>query len=249
MQKGKYLAAKAQKMGTLKKAIILHGWTYSHAGNDPLEKWQPFISDLESKGIECELPRIPGIAKDVDQFWTLEKYVDWLKKITTKENKVILIGHSNGGRISLTFAKMYPEKISKLILIDSACIYHNGLPLRFKRFIFRNIAKVGKKISNSETLRKLIYKVAREGDYSEATPSQRKTMINLINTDLSEVLRKIKVSTLIIWGKKDSITPLSDGIMMHKLIRGSQLEVIADAKHSPQFTHPSEVAKIIYEYL
>lgn len=232
------------------KILILHGWTYSKDGNDPLEKWQPFIKILEEKGIKCELPKIPGIGKDSDEFWTLEKYVEWLrKKINQSKDKIILLGHSNGGRIGLAFAQKYPEKVSKLILIDSAGIYHNELSLRLKRFIFRNVAKVGRKISDSESLRKLIYKVAREGDYSNATPAQRKTMINLINTDLTQVLANIKVPTLIIWGKEDSVTPLSDGLLMHKLIKGSSLEVIENARHSPQFTNPKEVAQNIHEYL
>ena len=232
-------------MGIVKKAIILHGWTYSSAGNDPLEKWQPFIKDLESKGIECELPRIPGIAKGVDQLWTLEKYVDWLKKLIFKENKIILIGHSNGGRISLGFAEKYQEKISLLILIDSAGIYHNELHVRLKRFAFKNLAKIGKKFTTSETLKKFIYKLVREGDYKNATTAQRQTMLNLIHIDLTPVLSKIKVPTLIIWGENDKVTPLSDGQLTHKLIQNSKLCVIKDAKHSPQFTHVSEVVKTI----
>ncbi len=248
MQKRKGLAEKEGKMGTVKKAIILHGWTYSSGGNDPLEKWQPFIKLLGSHGIKCELPQIPGITNDMNQQWNLEKYIDWLKKKVGSE-KVILIGHSNGGRIGLAFAEKYPEKIAKLILIDSAGIYHNELPIRLKRFIFRNIAKIGRRISDSESLRKLIYKVAREGDYSSATPAQRKTMINLINTDLSKILKEIKVPTLIIWGENDRVTPLNDAKLMHSLIKKSKLKIISSAKHSPQFTHLKEVAKIIYEYL
>lgn len=235
-------------MGTI-KLYILHGWTYSANGVDPLEKWQPFIKLLEESGLKCELPKIPGITKGINEFWTLDKYVEWLKKLINKENKVILLGHSNGGRISIAFAQKYPQKVEKLILVDSACIYHNELSIRLKRFIFRNIAKVGKKISSSENLRKLIYKIAREGDYSNSTPNQRKTMINLINTDLTDVLNKIKTPTLIIWGKQDKVTPLSDGLILHQHIKGSKLKVIDEAGHSPQFTHPMKVAKEINEYL
>lgn len=34
-------------------------------------------------------------------------------------NKVILIGHSNGGDISMMFANVYPEMVSKIISLDS----------------------------------------------------------------------------------------------------------------------------------
>jgi pimeloyl-ACP methyl ester carboxylesterase len=47
--------------------------------------------------------------------------IDGLKKMEPKVdlNKVILIGHSNGGDISMMFATLYPNKVSKIISLDS----------------------------------------------------------------------------------------------------------------------------------
>ncbi|OGE30701.1 hypothetical protein A3C59_03225 [Candidatus Daviesbacteria bacterium RIFCSPHIGHO2_02_FULL_36_13] len=223
------------------KILVLHGWTYS------TEKWDPFMDIISSK-TDVELLKIPGLTEKLEAVWNLDNYVEWLK---TKigDSKVILIGHSNGGRISLAFANKYPEKVSKLILIDSAGIYHNELPIRLKRLVFKIIAKLGKKIINSEKLRKILYKLSREGDYENASPTVKKTMLNLITTDISFLLPEIKIPTLIIWGENDNTTPLKDGALMHKLIRGSKLKIISGARHSPQFTHPKEVAKIIYKNL
>ena len=223
------------------KILVLHGWTYS------TEKWDPFMDIISSK-TDVELLKIPGLTEKLEAVWNLDNYVEWLK---TKigDSKVILIGHSNGGRISLAFANKYPEKVSKLILIDSAGIYHNELPIRLKRLVFKIIAKLGKKIINSEKLRKILYKLSREGDYENASPTVKKTMLNLITTDISFLLPEIKIPTLIIWGENDNTTPLKDGVLMHKLIRGSKLKIISGARHSPQFTHPKEVAKIIYKNL
>lgn len=244
------MAGKKKKMGTMKKIYILHGWTYCSKDSNPLDKWNPFIKLLLSKNIQPILWRIPGLTKNMNEIWNLDKYVDWLKKTLSKEkDQIILIGHSNGGRIALSFAEKYPEKVAKLILIDSAGIYHNELPIRLKRFVFKMMAKIGKKFTSSENLKNILYKLAREGDYKNASPSQRQTMLSLINTDLSEVLSKIKVPTLIIWGKDDQVTPLSDGKLIQKLIKNSQFFVINGARHSPQFTHPKEVIKIIHECL
>lgn len=241
------MATKERAMGTI-KIVILHGWSYSAKGVDPLKKWDPFIEGLKIKGYQPSLLKIPGLTKNLTAVWNLEKYVEWLNE-EIKNDRVVLIGHSNGGRIALAFAQKYPQKVSQLILINSAGIYHNELPIRIKRFVFKNLAKLGKKISTSENLRVLLYKLAREGDYKNATPVQRATMLNLIRTDLTSILNKISVPTLIIWGRQDKITPLSDGLTMHKLIKNSQLEVIDEARHSPQFTHPEEVAKKIHEHL
>lgn len=215
--------------------IVLHGWATE------TDKWGPFL-----KEIKAELFKIPGLTQKINKPWTLDDYVEWLKKKIGK--KIILIGHSNGGRIALAFTAKYPEKVEKLILIDSAGIYHNELPHRLKMFVFRTVAKIGKAITTSERLKVLLYKLAREGDYKNANPIQRQTMINLISTDLTPILPQIKVPTLIIWGRDDKTIPLSDGKLMHRLIKGSKLKIV-DGRHSPQFTNAKEVAKIINEYL
>lgn len=225
------------------KILMLHGWTYS------TEKWSPFF-DLLKDNYYVKLLKIPGLTEDLKEVWNLDNYVDWLKKKVDKEKgKIILIGHSNGGRISLAFSHKYPEKVAKLILIDSAGIYHNELSVRLKRLIFGKVAKIGKKFTDSESLRKFVYKIAREGDYSNATIAQRQTMVNLINSDLTDIIKKVKIPTLIIWGAQDKVTPLTDGQLMHSLIKNSQLSIIKDAGHSPQFTNPKEVAKIINEFI
>lgn len=225
-------------MGTITKILILHGWAYS------IEKWEPFVTSLRNNGFNTELLKIPGLTEKLDGVWKIDNYVDWLnRKIGNK--KTILIGHSNGGRILLAFAAKYPEKIKHLILIDSAGIYHDELPIRLKRFIFQSLAGVGKKFTKSDSLRKLLYKLARENDYEKAPTFVRQTMVNLINFDVTESLSKIKIPTLIIWGKEDKTTPPSDGQLMHKLIKESKLHIIKTAKHSPQFTHVDEVTQAI----
>ena len=146
-------------MGTM-KILILHGWSYSAKGTDQLEKWKPFVDELKLKGYKPTLLKIPGLTKNLTEVRDLEKYVEWLKELV-KNEKVILVGHSNGGRISLAFSHKYPEKVEHLILIDSAGIYHNELPIRIKRFVFRSLAKIGKRITTSEKLRVFLYKLAR----------------------------------------------------------------------------------------
>lgn len=229
-------------MGTLNKILILHGWSYS------TDKWVEFSSLLSKSGVKIEILKIPGLTAKTDKTWSLDDYVEWLQeKVSKEKQKVILLGHSNGGRIALAFAARYPQKVNYLILIDSAGVRHNELSIKMKRFIFRKAATFGKKLTSSSVLRNFLYKLARESDYKNATPEMRQTMINLISHDLTPILNRISVPTLLIWGELDKSTPLSDGKLMHKLIKNSKLEVIDSAEHSPQFTHAEEVSKIINE--
>lgn len=232
-------------MGTMKKKIfILHGWTYS------LEKWKSIVDFLNRNGVETVMLRVPGLTVPHDRVWQLDDYVEWVKnELRDEEMPIVLLGHSNGGRISIAFAAKYPEKVKKLILIDSAGIYHNEFSLRLKRFLFEKFAKIGKSFGDSETLQTMLYKFARVSDYRRADPMLRKTMLNLIHTDISNLFPKILMPTTIIWGEKDDTTSLNDGKIMHEMIKNSKFFVIAQAKHSPHFTNVEEVGEIIVKEL
>lgn len=220
------------------KIFILHGWTYS------TESWRPIADALRSRGADVGLLEIPGLTDGTNPVWTLEDYVEWLKGKIQGDQPVVLIGHSNGGRISLAFAAKYPHCVAKLILLDSAGIPAKGLRA-LKKNIFRVVAKVGGALVTSERFRDLLYKFARVGDYREATPEMRQTMANLLSVDLSRVLDKIQCPTLIIWGANDTTTLLSDGELIHRGIRASRMIVIPGARHSPHITHRDKITEIL----
>lgn len=225
------------------RIIILHGWTKNS------EKWKEFLNLLKAKNLKAEFPKIPGITGGLQEVWQLEDYVKWLNGIIDKkQEKVILIGHSNGGRIAIAFTNQYPQKVEKLILIDSSGIYHNEFSLKIKRTIFKALAKIGKKLTSSQSMKNLLYKLARESDYKDLDENIKKTFINLTSVDLKPILPNIKTPTLLIWGNKDRIEPLSYGIRMNELIENSKLKIIKNARHSPQYTNPSEIVNLITDF-
>lgn len=225
------------------KIFILHGWTYS------LEKWAPFVKELKSKGFEINLLKIPGLTANIDRPWTIENYVGWLYEKLEKEKDIVLIGHSNGGRIAMAFSMKYPNKVARLILIDSAGIYHDELYIKLKRKVFGIIARTGGKISKTKIGKNLLYFLAGEKDYREASENMKKTIINLLAFDKNLKAEAISAPTIIIWGKKDDITPVSDAKVLNKKIINSKLYIINNARHSPQFSHPEKVAEIISQNL
>lgn len=238
------LARKEKKVGAMSKAYIIHGWAYSTT------KYEKINRILKNKGLKTTILNVPGLTAKIDGVWKLGDYVNWLKKIVDKDKrKVVLIGHSNGGRIAVAFASRYPHNLAYLILIDSAGIYHDELHTKIRLMFFATLAKIGKRISSSKILRNVLYKFARENNYNHATAEMKKTMVNLIKEDLSLYLQKIITPTLIIWGEKDKVTPLSDAEIMHKIIKNSKLHIVKGARHSPHFTHTEEVANIIIQQL
>ncbi len=227
-------------MGTLdNKLYILHGWTTDTS------RWKPFLDALLQTGIEPVFLKIPGLSAPIDRPWNIDNYVEWLSETLPKNKRVSTLGHSNGGRILLSFALKYPERLEQIFLVDSAGIYHNDFFSRAKRGIFRTVSKIGKKITSSTKARELLYQVAQESDYKEATPIMKETMKNLIAVDVAPTLKQINTPITIIWGKNDTTTPFTDALVLKNELPNSTLFPIEGARHSPQFTHANQVIEIV----
>lgn len=219
---------------------ILHGWTYS------LDRWIKFADKLKDLGTDPILLKVPGLTDKIDRPWIMDDYIKWLdEKIKKEKGKVILLGHSNGGRIAMAYSIRFPEKVEKIILIDSAGIYHDDFYIKTKRKVFGIVARTGKKLLKLNIAKDLLYKIVGERDYKEASEEMKKTMVNLLSWEKTFDPSKVKTPTIIIWGKGDQMTPVSDGYKLNQSIVNSQLSIINGARHSPQFTHPNEVLKII----
>jgi pimeloyl-ACP methyl ester carboxylesterase len=236
------LGRKEGRVGALeKKLYIIHGWTTD------TKKWGPFLEKLKTENIEVNFLKVPGLTAPIDKPWIIDDYVEWLNTQIPLNRRVTILGHSNGGRIALSFVLKYPEKVEHLFLLNSAGIIHNDLITRTKRGVFGAIAKIGKKVTSADLARDFLYKLAQESDYRVATPLMRETMKNLVTVNLLPRFSEINLPTTIIWGKHDRVTPYSDARIFKDGIKNSKLFTIESGRHSPQFTHVDEVVKIIKE--
>ena len=83
-------------------------------------------------------------------------------------------------------------------------------------------------------------------DYLALNALERETFKNIVNLDLTDYLENIKTETLILWGDKDTATPLSDGVLMKKKIRDSELIVFRNSTHYSYLENLDIVLRIIY---
>jgi len=226
-----------------KQVFVIHGWTYS------LDKWADVTAALKKRGIDVVLLKVPGLTSPSTKTWDIAGYVDWLNKQLKHTEKPIVIGHSNGGRIALAFTQKFPDKIHKLILIDSAGVAHNKLVPRAKLKVLRGVSKAGKALSRVPPVKKAFYKIIGAQDYLNAPPNMKRTMQNMLQADQTMNFQAVRVPTTIIWGRDDAITPIKDGRKLEKSIANAKLFTVDNARHAPFFSHPDEVADLIINVL
>lgn len=225
---------------------ILHGWAISERNQ---QKWQPFLDLLQKAGFTTRFLKIPGLSSSLEESWDLQDFVNWLENELKGKKDVVLLGHSFGGQLSIRYISLHPGQISRLILIDNGGIRDTSLRIRIKRGLFLILAKTGKNFFKAPIFRKILYKMARETDYLKAPPAQRISMAHVLKDEIRDDLEKVDCPTQIIWGKNDTTTPLENAYLVQEKIPLSQLEIIEDARHSPMFTHPEEVVKIIVQFM
>lgn len=57
------------------------------------------------------------------------------------------------------------------------------------------------------------------------------------------------IPTLIVWGERDDILPVSEGRDLHSRLAGSELEVVRGARHVPHWENPEEFNRTVADFL
>lgn len=225
--------------------FVLHGWSIDPTNSN---KWQPFLTALAKQGVPATFLSLPGLSTPLSEPWTLQQYIDWVLSQLPKK-PVVLFGHSFGGQIAIRLAAQFPDRVSKLILLDAAGLRDHSPIATSKRVLFSKVAKLGKLVTQAAWARRLLYMLARERDYEQASPVMRRTMAQVVAEEVWQDLAKITAPTLVVWGEADTVTPLRFGKIMARHIPQAQLVVIPQARHSPQYTHIAELAAVVLRFL
>ena len=230
-----------------KTLLCLHGW----GGTG--DSFAELREALKDAAIEVHSPDLPGFGNepDPDKPWSADDYADWVESYIAKniDGEFILLGHSHGGRIAIKLATRNKLPISQLYLCAAAGIRH-AKP--FRRTLGLILAKVGRVIFSIPGLNKLepaakksLYKLFRAHDYERASDVMRKTFELVDKEDLRPLLSKITVPTNIFWGEGDSMTLVSDGKLMNKLIPQSTLHTFPNVRHRVHRDSANEIAEVL----
>ena len=217
--------------------VLLHGWGQN------ISMMRPVGDKLDGHIIILDLPGY-GDSAEPKSIWTIYDYSEFLHEFLKSINvdNPILIGHSFGGKISLEYASKY--KVKKLILFASP--FKKGIEkMPFKT----KILKAAKKIPVLNKLEGFAKKHIGSTDYKNATDTMRKILVETVNLDISDDVKKIKCPTFIFWGTNDEAVPLSDAYLLESLIKDSGLVVYEGCTHYAYLEMLPNVIKVIKVFL
>ena len=184
-----------------------------------------------------------------------------------------LVGNSMGGGVALQFVLMFPERVEKLVLVNSFGFGKQidffsrlvALPLIDKfSWLLRPTRK-----SVAFAVKPVVYDSSVIADewleriYQLAVlPGALNALIKLAQTNLnvfgvrSEIfspiinqLSKITAPTLVIWGQQDPVLPVAHAYIAAQGLANARLHIFERCGHFPQIEHSEEFNQIVLEFL
>ena len=175
-----------------------------------------------------------------------------------------LCGHSMGGGVAALFASQYPEKVSKLILIDSVTGRFR-LPMKGRipqipllgDFVFKVLYREKMFFSyfeNDVFFDKSRINPDRLHSYYKGFDRNRASILKAVRatknpTAVLDSLSRVEADTLVIWGRQDPLIPLFVGNETVRKVKRASLQIVDECGHSPVEECPGETSTLISNFL
>ncbi len=184
---------------------------------------------------------------------SIDVYSDFLRSFLREIGieKAVIVGHSMGGAIALKFCLMQPEMVLALILVDTGAKL--GVHPAFMEAIRNDHVRALKQFVTKYGVSKSTNRQALDSILGLMCRASRETAIADFEAcdsfDVRDQISNIKVPTLIIVGREDSMTPLEWSEFMRDRIEGSKIKVIPGSSHFPMIENPQELNRAMEEFI
>lgn len=185
-----------------------------------------------------------------------------------------VVGHSLGGGIAMQFAYQFPERMGRMVLVNSGGIGREVnpilraaalpgaelvLPFMFHPMLHDAALKVRSAIGRIGLQPNADIDGVSEGFASLTEADARRAFLNTVRSVIDVGGQKVNardrlylaadVPTLIVWGENDRIIPVEHAHAAHEMMPGSRLELFSDAGHFPFNDHPDRFVNLMREFI
>lgn len=181
-----------------------------------------------------------------------------LLDIFAADRPVILFGHSAGGQLAAEFARLNPDRVDALVLVDAAILTTGGTPDwlgwvwdvpqidKLGPVLVGGIATSGEQILEQSFVdQSLLTPEVRAGYRAPLqVAGWERGFWNFVSASrgnqLADNLDDLVLPALVVSGDADTIVPTSDAVRLADLLPNSRLEIVTDAGHLPHEERPRQ---------
>jgi len=219
--------------------IILPGWEQNRSHwTSVLEKLATFT--------EVSLIELPGFGSEplVSDTWGVPEYAQWVYQKVSQlsatqepEPKVVLLGHSFGGRVAHYLACKYqPKWLKGLILYAAPVLYRPVWLTRLRLFLSKLANTLGLSKILPSRLKRLFY----SDDLQHSRLSGKEQILRqVVGFDQTELLAQNNYCTVLLWGQQDTVVPVSIAKELKNKLAEAYLIVVPNQGHHFHLTNPN----------
>ena len=212
-----------------------------------------FAHQIEELGTDTEV-----YIADISKYSSIQELASDV--LENSPPKFFLVGHSMGGIVAMEMCSQEPDRIEKLVIMDS-----NPKPEleetklkrepQIKNVISGNLAQVMKEEMKPNYLadsykQKDILNTCMEMALTlgpEVFVRQSRALQG--RDDQQSTLEDLDIPVLIMCGSEDKLCSLEKHELMHNIINDSKLEVVMGAGHMPTLEQPQKTTEVIKSWL
>ena len=210
--------------------LALHGWGRSHTDFDTA-----LTGLVESRGttsaIAVDLPGF-GASPAPEAPCGAAGYAEMVRPVLDEcSPRVVLIGHSFGGRVAVELATRFPDAVAALVLCGVPLLRRADRPaarpaLRYR--LARNLHQRG--LLGDDTMERMRQRFG-SSDYRSAAGVMRDVLVTVVNETYEAQLGEISQPVELVWGRRDDEVPIEVAERAAKMLAAARLTVVDDAGH------------------
>jgi pimeloyl-ACP methyl ester carboxylesterase len=251
--------------------VLLHGMAGS------CEAWKRVVPSL-ARDFTLVVPDLLGHGESAKPLaeYSISGHANVLRDLLAAlgHERATLVGQSFGGGVAMQFAYQYPEQCERLVLVSSGGLGREVSPLLralsvpgveqvFPLFCSPPLRDAGRRVLGwlgalglhpapavEETWRS--YASLAEGDARRAFFRTLQSVIDTGGQSVSATDRlylAAHVPTLILWGDRDPIIPVSHALATHAAIPDSRLEIFDGVGHFPHCEAPERFVEALVGFI
>jgi pimeloyl-ACP methyl ester carboxylesterase len=229
--------------------VLVHGHPFDRT------MWRPQVEHFGATGVRVITPDLRGYGEStvVPGKTPLETFARDISALLDhlRIERIVLGGLSMGGQIVMEFHRLFPHRISGLLLADTSAQAETSDGVRRRARMAERLVREGMGPYADEVLPRMVAPanvrampaVARHvlGMMRATSPDGAAAALRgrAERPDYVATLSRVAVPALVVVGDRDEFTPISDARLMHERLPDSTLVVVEGAGHMPNLERPA----------